>query len=264
LSRFRTRSRILVRRQAGGLSLLETVIALFLFTAAALVTVALFHSALHRTTKIQQGATARLVAEEAVAEMRAEFAESSYGTKDPDSFKRNYPVPDHPGFQVDIQADWAQLQSPSNPLNLELPATQRKVMDRSAIRTEVTVSWNEGRDTYSLVTLIEEPTTELDRVRITGPGGTLAARATQEYQAIGEDANGNVIEDLTFLWWVEPMSGTGTVTANHAEGKGILVNEAQIADGTTVVAPGSMRLKVVSKYRGKEVAGNSATIQLLP
>jgi Tfp pilus assembly protein PilV len=250
-------------RRLSGNSLLETIIALFLLTSAAIVVVALYHTALQRTTRVQQGATARVLAESALAQTRLE-AKLPFSSFDPIALSKTYTSPEHPDFQVTVRATRANLPNPCADILPGLPPQDQHVLQTSAANLEVEVAWNDGRDLFLLNSLVEEGTVELDEVIVTGPSGPIAGSATANYTVQARDTNGQVIKDLVFIWWVEPGTGNALIAPNKVTQSAMLTNLTRGFDGVTFVQPGTCRVAVMARYLGKEVIGYSNQITLAP
>ncbi len=216
-------------RRLSGNSLLETIIALFLLTSAAIVVVALYHTALQRTTRVQQGATARVLAESALAQTRLE-AKLPFSSFDPIALSKTYTSPEHPDFQVTVRATRANLPNPCADILPGLPPQDQ----------------------------------QLDEVIVTGPSGPIAGSATANYTVQARDTNGQVIKDLVFIWWVEPGTGNALIAPNKVTQSAMLTNLTRGFDGVTFVQPGTCRVAVMARYLGKEVIGYSNQITLAP
>ena len=249
--------------RAAGNSLLETIIALFLLTSAALVVVSLYHTALQRTTRVHQGATARLLAETALAQARAE-ATQPFTLVNPSTLAKSYEDPDQPGFQVTVRSSMASQPNPCSSLLPAFPASDRQILNSSAANLEVEVTWNDGRESYRINSLVEEGIAELGTLIVTGSSGPVAGSGTSTYTVEARDTNNNIMQDLGFLWWVEPGTGNAMIAANKVAQSAVLTNLTRGFDGVTFVQPGTCRVAVMARYRGKEVMGYSGDIVLAP
>lgn len=247
--------------RASGTSLLETIIAFFLLTAASVVVISLYHTALRRTTAVQTSATARLIAEKNLSSLRARLTESDYSSLSPSDLQSTFSDVDSPQFTVTVEAEWADLTNPSSALAVGLAADQLHTLDRSCMKVQVTVSWDNGRKSYRLLSLVEEPSTELQSLRIVGDLSPLSPNGQRELRAEGVDSNGDVITNLRYIWWLEPITGNGTLTSLNG-GRVNLEHKTRGYDGTEFTQAGTVRLVVQAKYRGRLVTETSGEIVL--
>jgi hypothetical protein len=243
--------------------LLETITALFLLTSAAMVVVALYHTALQRTTRVHQGATARLLAQAALAQARVE-ATQPFSQMSPASLAKSYDDPDHPGFHVTVRSSAASQPNPCSSLLPAFPVSDQKILNTSAANLEVEVSWSDGRESFKLNSLVEEGIAELATVTVTGSSGPIPGNGTATYTVEARDTNNNIMQDLGFLWWVEPGTGNALIAPKKVSQTAVLTNLTRGFDGVTFVQPGTCRVAVMARYRGKEVTGYTGDITLSP
>jgi hypothetical protein len=249
---------------ASGVSLLETLFALFLLTGASLLVVVLFHSGLQRSRLAYVEAEARIVARDVLADLRSRAQDGELmRPSDLSSFRANYRHPDLPHLQVEVFAEMGSLYSPSSGEEAEYDESERRIMSESAAKVEVKVSWDEGKRHLRVISLIGESPKSIERVEVLG-AGPIAGGESAIFTASAYDQNGDKIEDAFFVWWVDPLTATGTVIPTHDTRTALLLNQSRAADGSTATSVGDCRLAVLSSYDGMEVIGYSDTITMQP
>ena len=249
--------------RARGHSLLETVIALFVLASAALVVVALYHSALVRTSQTQQAALARVIAERVMVETRSLAAKNPFRVVDPSTLSRTFTDPDHPTFEVTVAAARQVLTNPASALQPPTPPQVFPLMSDVA-SVEVTVSWAGGAEQFRLNSLLDEGEVPLVSVRVEGSLGPISGNQRATYEAKAFDANGDIVPDVRFIWWVEPITGNASIVPASLDPKAELTNVTRSFDGSFYVQPGACRVAALARVRGKEVVGYSGEITLAP
>lgn len=256
-------------KPARGTTLIETVIALFLLGLATLLVASLFQSGLRRSRLSEKEALARIVAENALVDLRAWSADGGFrqisdlGAKDGLAF----PDPDYPDFQVRYSLQPTTLSTASTSLEAVYPPAQRREMSQSAALARVEVSWTAGggQKTLALESLIPESPREIERVEVIGVGGgTVSKDGSVTVRARAYDTDGQAIEDLVLDWWLEPITGKGTLEPQRARPEATLHHYDRDQFGSTTHYPGRCRVAVRAVYDGKEVTGYSGEIVLAP
>jgi hypothetical protein len=251
-------------RRSRGVSLLETLFALFLLTGASLLVVVLFHSGLQRSRLAYVETEARVVARDVLSDLRSKAQNGGLsGPGDLSSFETTYRHPDLPHLQVEVQAEMATLCSPSSGDESQYSDSEKRVMTESAAKVQVKVSWDDGQRHLRVISLIGESQKNLDRVEVSG-AGPVAAGESAVFSAVAFDQDGQKIEDAFFVWWVDPLTATGTVIPSHDTRSAVLLNQTRTAGGTVATSVGDCRLAVLTSYDGKEVIGYSSTIGMVP
>ncbi len=247
--------------RARGNSLLETVIALFVLVSAALVVVALYHSALQRTTRTRQGALARLIAERTLAQVRAEAAEKPFRVVEPSTLSRTFPDPESPDFTVTATVERTSLTNPAS--SLQRPGTPQIFPIMTDVASvEILVRWGVGEE-FRLNSLLDEGEAPLASVTVVAPPG-LAGNQEGACTARAFDINGQEIPDVRFIWWVDAGTGNATVTADPLDNTAKLKNITRGYDGVFYVQPGTCQVAALARVRGKEFVGYSGEITLGP
>lgn len=256
-------------RQSRGNSLLETVSALFLLAAAAILLLSLFHTALKRSRWSQHQNQARVIAEKTLHEIRSWSAQGGYVTaSDLDSWNgRSFSDALDPAYRVEVAARPAGLWIPCRSLEAAYPAANQRTLNGSAALVEVVVGWEGGRGALSrlrLAGLVPESPRNLARVDVTGDNGPIAAGATITLTATALDDQNRPIQDIVFSFWVESTTGNGQCTTQRSGRSCLFTNRGRRSDGTTFQSAGTCRVGALGSYEGKEVIGYSNDLQLLP
>lgn len=255
-----------VGARTRGLSLLETIIAMFLFTAGAALVAGLFHTALRYSSRVEDRVLAAMVAEKSLQEVREWAASPSGGVLNYNGSWSYYdgtvrPDPDHPKFVVQYEVEDHQLTSPSSSFEQLIPAGERVTVPVKRVRA--TVRWDTSE--LSLSTLLEEPPR---RFRATNP--LILTGAIPSKVKFGDTINFSVkayaqdnleIEGLEYEWWVESLSTYATATYTGNGETAVFEAEKTLDDGTVLASPkGECRMVVRAVYRGEERSIQSGII----
>ncbi len=248
-----------------GLSLLETLLAFFVLASASLLVIILFHSGLQRSRAIHVESQAYLIARETTEQIRAEMREGGFkSASDVAAFQRTYPYPEDTMFQVSVAARPADLLLDSSGQEREYSDTEKRQIKGSAAKVQVTVTWNSGAKTVRLVTLMAEAPRRLASVTVTG-SGPISAGGRTRFDVQASDSDGLPIKDgLSFIWWVEPMSATGTVVPDRDTRGAEVVNLTRLEDGTLTSTVGVCKVAALATYENQEVIGYSPVINMVP
>ncbi|MCA9795883.1 MAG: hypothetical protein KC910_28945, partial [Candidatus Eremiobacteraeota bacterium] len=144
----------LIRR---GLSIAETVVAMFILVAAMLVLITLFHSGLRQTTRVKAQAVAANLARNKVEQLRGWANTSSGSGFNFDDWSPYADVtvsdPDFPEYRLRIRAMNQRLYSPCSLFESE--QSDPVYANDVAEQVEVTVSWDD--QDLRLTTLVGSP-----------------------------------------------------------------------------------------------------------
>lgn len=247
-------------QRPGGLSLSETILALFLLTATVLLFVSSFHRALAYRKWSQRQMEATLLA-------RSELEQLRLWARDPANFASDWSArtgtrtrPEHPGFSIATYRGPArELLSPAS--SLELGSGDPRRFPASAYPVAVEVRWSaEGpHDRVRLTTLISEPNRlapgENLEVRISHVSGSapLGGQAEADYRATALLPGGAPV-DAMFTWSILPMTGNATVLPPISrDGRQVRIKNALrvLRTGGWQVWPGQVRLRASTRYFGR-------------
>ncbi|MEW6283188.1 MAG: hypothetical protein AB1758_31555 [Candidatus Eremiobacterota bacterium] len=264
-----------------AVSLLETTMALFLLLVSVLLVVQLFHRALRYYQGSQREVLATRLAEKVQDEVRL-------WALDPDNFVSNWAAwrgvtrsdPDYPGMvaTVDCSPPGRTVYSPCSSIE-SMFAPDERTLDRSVMAVRVRVPWAPGRS-VTLLTYCSEPARapagDIEVVRGANPPDPIPQDGQVTLTARALDDRGRAIEDLTFRWYVSPIS-LNPVPPGPGPGNAIVTNEGS-RDGRTCVVQhryrydpvtgawshkaGTIVVRCRAVYRGKELWGESNPILL--
>ena len=247
----------------SGMSLIETLFAVFVLLAAFTIFGTLFQWVMTSSKRGDQAATAARLAHNRLEELR-QWSEQPAGASD--NFRAGSwtgwatPSEVEPGYTVQIDRVANQCYSPST--SLEAGFARPREMSNSCHRVRVRVHW--GQQNYDLYSQLAAPPVKplqpyASNIVITqgfsgnlahGSGGTLTAQA--------RDEQSQNIEDLVYEWTVLPESGTASLLEVDRNGRQIQVNN----DNPLTTAGNTLKVSVSATYRGIALSGTSATITL--
>jgi Tfp pilus assembly protein PilV len=254
----------------SGLSLLETVIALFLLVAEVLVLLGAFHQGVRHQARTYMQAQAIGVVQQTFSEIRA-------WARVPANYDSNWSayhgVTRQDGaFRVLIEcAPGGQpLASPCN--SLELPWSSRaKLLRRSVVPVKVTAVWDpsDARARLSVTSYLGEPPRAPDPVlRITqtgGPTSPVPQNGVMAFQVEARDSAGNPLRDLQYSWYVKPFTGNASVLGGGPrDGTSAEVKHAYVYNGITLHVAGTIQVECRARYHGRELRGLTPNIILAP
>lgn len=253
-----------------GVSLAETMIAMFLLAGVVLVLVSLLHSLLRYGRQVELQTLAALAADRRLEQIRQWARQKSGTTYQFENLVTAYGSvvssdPDFADFRLTTTARWHPLDKPGT--SLEQGQTDKQRLARSAVWVRVTVSWGNGRN-LTASTLIGAPARRPDPVltitQVNG-GNPLAANAPAVFQAAARDVDGQTLPDLTYCWYVRPEGGNASIALelrNTSQAR--LTNRVRWPDGIFRPAPGPCRVEARAVYRGTELVGTSTPITMSP
>jgi hypothetical protein len=207
-------------KRRGGLTLVETVVSLFIITGCLLIIIKMIFSGADVQRRAGFNEKAAMIGERHLGRLRtwasdpnnfynaALWATVAPATKSADS--------DHPEFTVTIQAVKQPLYSPCEQAEARFasPTEERRVLKDSYYKVQVSVAWAPVADKnqLTLVTLIGAPDHPVHHVETTtSDAGPLARDEEANLTVKALDANGNVIPDHFWSWSQQPATGVGSV-----------------------------------------------------
>lgn len=248
-----------------GLSLIETISAIFLLLLAMLLTFQLFHVGMQYFRRVEERTVALTLADQRLEEVRNWSLTQNNWSGPP-----NGQNPAYPGYQYQVILEDARLASPS--LELDTNFTQKRELTETAKKVTVRVSWPRGQvETHSL--LVDRGNRGWDSsqpIRINISGGVPAvvtASTSISMTAKAYDASGAELKDMFFTWYVEPQppdGALGTVTASRDGRSATFVNQAVQPDGSTGPSTGQCQVAVRAVYEGVEQWAYSPDFNLAP
>lgn len=258
------------RRKQGtfrAVSLVEAVLSTFLLLTALLLAVYVFDSSLKWEASNEKRVVAATLAESALAQIREVGGREFSDLLNFDN--QELPFPDYPGFKVTVSVKEANLATScvaledQYPVSAPFPQPVGKFLKKSATNTTVTVSWNDPTpDSVAVSERIASlrEITDFDVKITTEAGGpvngiqTLTSGQTLNFKAKAyiDNDEGKIIDDLQFTWYVEPITGFGSIS--HVSRDGLLcqyINSYKNYQGQVQYAYGHCNLTAQATYQGR-------------
>ncbi|MBN9415010.1 MAG: hypothetical protein J0I12_06195 [Candidatus Eremiobacteraeota bacterium] len=243
--------------RARGLSLAETVLALFLLTAGCLMMVQLFHQATRADRRTQQLQNAITLGEKTLARVRSWASQ-------PNNFDSNWAPwnttltdPDFPGLEVEVTAlpSGRALASPASRLELPYGAKGRRLA-RLVVPVKVRVRW--GSENLTLFTYCAAPAHPMAanaQVELSNlPAAPLSANQVAQVNAQLRDGAGQPLTGVTFNWSLIPVTGNGSLRPDLQDRSGqamSLQNMCYLPTGQQAILSGEAAVAVQARYRGR-------------
>ena len=247
-----------------GLSLAETVVALFVLVVACLGCVQMFHFGLRSGSVTEKRSVAAFLANKRLTQLQV-------WAKDPTHFSSWSGFPngadaDFPDYGLQTTVSDYTAFSPCSGVQ---GSTVRQ-LTKSLKRVQIDVSYPPftAADHLKVVSLIGEPphplaglTVLVDDSAISNP--VPPAPFTQNLSAQVRDGSNTVIQDMMFDWYVDPDTGNGNIVP-AADGKNAsFSNEILTPLGSTPNTSGtSCSVEAWARYMGRPIGANSGAIHL--
>jgi hypothetical protein len=257
------------RTKITGLSLLETLVALFLLLGAFTVLALMYQQSFHYLRRADKQARANLLADNLLAEIRewaavpANFQQATWAAW------ANVTRPEFPEFKASLTKSLLPQLSPCTSLELPWPVAERVVMHSTLALVTLEVSEG-GQSVSTVVSTIAEPERRLrgaDPVEVTPVGpvpSPLPVDAEVEWTATLFDNAGQPIDDVNFTWTVQAGTGNATLRPARDQRSATLKNVYVSRSGVAHYKGGNCRVSAVATYHGLEVEGLSGVIGLSP
>lgn len=252
-----------------GVSLLETVIALFILLGVLTFTLELYSRSLQSQAKVEKNERAAFFADNVLSQLRHWARDSANFRSDPWTRFTNYTEPEFPGFSAQVRTRWAPVLTPCTSQESPRPADRQRWL-RETVKTATAEIFYEGEPLFEVTTLVNEPKrvpATTDPVVVEAVGGApaqLDPDAEQRYTAKLVDDSGREIEDVMFSWSVQPLSGNAFIAQSARDGSwGELVNAYPIPPAQRVYTGGACQAIATVRYAGVEYRGLSPQIGLL-
>lgn len=261
------------RNLGRGLTLSETVIALFLMASATLIVIGLFHYGLRSAGRAKDVSIAVRLAENKLVEIQ-EWA------TDADNFYSNWATydgvttvdSDFPGYNIFVDCDPGNytIFTPCTDLEAAYAPNQRR-MTESVVPVEISVSWGDRSPskTHTLVTRIGspyQPVGVLEIQRVGGDPDPVPPEGEVLFEAVLKDTSGRAIPDVTFNWAQKPGSSRGqfSITGGRNRNTSRLVNRYGTDDtsGLPYSQLGNTKVRAYYRYHGVPDYEDSASISL--
>lgn len=257
-----------------GLTLLETMISLGVLTVGMIGIVTLFQAGLGHSRRMQLRLRGSHQARVSLAERLTELDSLSAFGALADGSGPWQPVADAPDFQLRWVIGPRPLHSPGTHLEGAFPAAEQKTLNRSARWLEVQVRWPDGLGfaSTSLGSAVIEPLrqwhpTNALTIQIAPYTSPLRRDRTLDLTARCLAADTLPLQDVTLLWSVLPIDGTGTLEAVARNGsQATFRHRTRRKNGTVTYSKNgsSCYVLVEATYAGETRTARSAPIQLGP
>ncbi|MFA5508150.1 MAG: hypothetical protein WC314_22805 [Vulcanimicrobiota bacterium] len=251
-----------------GYGLVEAILASFMLLTAVIMSVSIFDSSLQAEASNEKRIMAALVAESALAEIR-DAANNNLTSTAGAYDGRTWTDPDYPGFQIECTIQEAELAVPCTVLETQydraaaFPQPTGRYLTSSCLKADLKVSWADGRNQSITITEYITSFAPADdfALSLILPGGSPATAATlvtlakdeiQEFSVIAR-SGGQEVGDIQFSWYVQTLTGFGSIHAVSRDGKLCQYQNAyRNFDNKTKYSPGLCFLVVTAKYQGRE------------
>jgi hypothetical protein len=230
-------------------SLVETIIGGFLILTAIAILAALVDNSLRIKANTTQYSTAALIASNKLEELRAWGSKNGY--RELETFD-GWDAPSEMDslYNVAISVTPRRLYSPSR--SMEQPrGVDAKVLEDSVKRVVVSITWGEAEE-LSVVEYFGDLHVKDITLEAQGPS-TVAPGSTADLSVIANDELGKPVEDLSFRWYVSPLSGLGSIQSYSRTGQdAVYINQCRGPGGRLIRIPGTCEVTVVTKYKRRE------------
>lgn len=241
-------------RHRSALSLVETVLAVFLLAAQILLLAGLLSQFNRSQRDVRQRSQAALLAEQKLDEIRSWARLGSHFAGDWSTYQGQ--LTEISGFHLEVRVNPAGQPLYSPCLGLEAPHGARaKVLSRSIVPVRVSVSWG-GREPLVLNTLIGEPPHPKPYTLSCTPDPAFAQPVPPNgafgYTVELKDAIGQPVGDVMFSWRVKPLTGNASlVDSPDRSQRQVRARHAYLRYGTEVQISGQVQLEGRTVYHGE-------------
>ena len=256
----------------SGITLIETVIALFLLLAGIMVLFSLLVAGTGNETRAQGVGRATVAAQNAIARVRAWAQTETNFASDWSGITGTSPDPDQGDLSVNIKA------TPTGPIFyspcslLEASRIGPRELKSSLVPVKVSVSWPGATNPVTMQTVVGEPmrplpaTGAIQIVRSGGPGDPVPHDGQIQLQAHLYDATGAEIPDAFFQWEVIPGTGNATFESSLSsrDGRTVIVQHVYVEGYTTYYIGGTIRVQAETRYWGVGLSQVTPEIVLAP
>ena len=247
-----------------GLSLAETVIALFVLVVACLGCVQMFHVGLRSGSVTEKRSVAAFLANKRLTQLQVWAKDATHF-----STWSGYPngadadFPDY-GLQTTV-SDYTAFSPCSG-----VQGTTARQLLKSLKRVQIDVSYPPftTADHLRVVSLIGEPPHSLTGLTVLVDDSALSnpvppPPTAQTLSAQVRDGSNTVIQDMMFDWYVDPATGNGHLSPDDDGKSARFSNEVLLPLGSSPNTPGSTcSVEAWARYMGRPVGANSGVIHL--
>ena len=245
-----------------GLSLAETVVALFVLLVGCLGSIQMFHVGLRASSMSEKRAVAAFLANKRLTQLQV-------WAKDPNHFANwsgypNGPDLDFPDYSISVTHSDYKAYTPCSQVQAASPRQLLKSLQR--VQIEVAYPPFQPEDHLRLVSLLGEPPHDLTDVTVlvddSAVPSPMAAGGSADLRAQLRDG-GSVIQDALFDWQVAPDTGNGTISPDDSGRLARFTNEVLLPNGTTTTLSGqTCSVEAWARYMGRQFTARSGDIHL--
>ena len=245
-----------------GLSLAETVVALFVLVVGCLGSIQMFHVGLRASSVSEKRSVAAFLANKRLTQVQV-------WAKDPNHFATwsgypNGPDGDFPDYPISVTHSDYRAFTPCSQVQGGSPRQLLRSLQR--VQVEVAFPPFRAEDRLRLVSLVGEPPHNLTDVTVvvddSAVPNPMSAGGTATLQAQLRDG-GNLIQDALFDWQVAPDTGNGTISPDESGRSARFTNEILLLNGTTTSMSGqACSVEAWARYMGRPFMASSGEIHL--
>ncbi|MFN8608643.1 MAG: hypothetical protein U0931_13995 [Vulcanimicrobiota bacterium] len=249
-------------RRTGGLSLIETMLASFILTAAILVTVTTFHRAMHYQARVERKILAAQVAHRSLVRLRSDCDDLTTWSS---LSNRSWVETDLPEFTTTLTVSPVAVDSPCS--GLESVVSTPIHLSASLKQVWIEVRWGgSAAEKVTITSFLTEPARRATQVRVWQKSGSTSLHSDQSgvFAAEARDADGRIIPDVTFDW--QFASRQGVTREPSRDGRECrLTHVLYRPDGITrYYISGECRLRALARIQGEYIYGDGPVVSLSP
>lgn len=239
----------------SGVSLVESIVAIYILTGAVLTVFLLFDHGLRISGETSRQSKLVLVAQRRLEEIRAWAATLSGGAASNfdniASLTATGPDPKDGDVTVDVRAAIVTIFNPDTNSESGWGASA-KTMVHSVAKVQVKASYG-GSENVTLVSLIREPALTWRSgtpLTLATSASTVSSLGSFSNTAQGFSTTGAQIQDLGFRWHVNPIDSSGDIKVGHLDD--VTYTNRFFNSWTNGYAsqPGTLKLQAEARYGG--------------
>lgn len=257
---------MLSRRSLLAFSLMEAVLSTFLLLTAVLLGAYVFHNSLRAEASNEKRVTATLAAENTLAEIQDFAGENFLGLVDHYDGTHWVSAQD-PSMTISVKARMSQLAmaclelESQYPASNQFPAPEPRFLSHSTADVEIKVEWTEpSNQAITVVGRVADLHTAsnftvelLDQEGALAPESIALAKDGELKFRAQAKANGQLVKDIQFTWFVQPVIGFGSLSAVSRDGLFcVYLNAYRNYNDAPRYAPGACYLTLKATYQGRE------------
>lgn len=247
-----------------GVTLLETLIALFVLLSAFVIILSLFLKSTDYQVNVETKVFSVAFGETVLDDIKVWASDYTNYSGDWSSWN-SVTLPEYPGYEARVAVVQPSVPDPCSALEAGKPVPEQVVMNDS-FRDLTLVVFHNGGEQTQIHTRLAEPERRIQEIKVEALGGTSIAPNTESnFKATMLDSNNEPVEDIVFRWTLEAVTGNGSVRPQIPDSSVGIVRNAYVGfDGLTRIVPGTCRLVASARYRGREYFGEYEFVEFLP